>query len=152
MKASRWHKLRSLSFSEVWFLVQAAAVVVGFDLAFRLFSSKTSLAVFERKASSRGGRQGVNLQRMAWLVDVADRYAPGRSSCLRQTAALAWLLHRRGIATSFRIGVAREEGRLMAHSWLESGDGELIGQSETDKYASLSSLTHQEPLQAGSER
>ena len=152
MKASRWHKLRSLSFSEVCFLVEAAATVVGFDLAFRLFSSKTCLALLGRKQSSRGGQQEVNLQRMAWLVDVADRYAPGKSSCLRQTAALAWLLRRRGVATSVRIGVAREEGRLMAHSWLETGDGELIGLSGTDKYASLSSRTHQEPLQAGSER
>jgi hypothetical protein len=152
MKTTRWSKLRSLSFSEVWVLVEAAAVVVGFDLAFRLFSSKTCLALLGRKQSSHGGRQKVNLQRMAWLVDVADRYAPGRSSCLRQTAALAWLLRRRGIATRLRIGVAREEGRLMAHSWLESGDGELIGLSETDKYASLSSPAVPQPLQAGSER
>jgi len=152
MKASRWHKLRSLSFSEVCFLVEAASVVVGFDLAFRLFSPKTYLAFFERKAAFHRRQKSVNPQRMAWLVDVADRYAPGKSSCLRQAAALAWLLRRRGIATRLRIGVAREEGRLMAHSWLESGDDELIGLSETDKYASLSSRTHQEPLQAGSER
>ena len=152
MKATRWNKLRSLSFPEVWFLVEAAATVVGFDLAFRLFSSKTCLALFGRKAASDRKQKGVDPQRMAWLVDVADRYAPGKSSCLRQAAALAWLLRRRGVATSLRIGVAREEGRLMAHSWLESGDGELIGLSETDKYASLSSRTHQEPLQAGSER
>ncbi len=152
MKASRWHKLRSLSFSEVWFLVKAASVVVGFDLAFRLFSSKTCLALLGRKQSSHGGRQKVNLQRMAWLVDVADRYAPGRSSCLRQTAALAWLLRRRGIATRLRIGVAREEGRLMAHSWLESGDGELFGLSDSDQYVPLSSPAVPQPLQAGSER
>jgi hypothetical protein len=152
MKASRWHKLRSLSFSEVWFLVQAAAVVVGFDLAFRLFSSKTSLAVFERKAASDRKQKGVNPQRMAWLVDVADRFALGKSSCLRQTAALAWLLRRRGIATNLRIGVAREEGRLMAHSWLESGDGELFGLTEREKYAPLSSPTLSDPLRTGSER
>ncbi len=152
MKASRWHKLRSLSFSEVWFLVQAAAVVVGFDLAFKLFSSKTCLALFERKTDSQQRRQGVNLKRMAWLVDVADRYAPGKSSCLRQTAALAWLLRRRGVATSLRIGVARDEGKFVAHGWLESGEGELFGLSDRDKYVPLSNPTHPEPLQAGSER
>ncbi len=151
MKTTRWSKLRSLSFPEVWFLMRAATVVVGFDLAFRLFSSKTCLALFERKAGSRERRQGVNLQRMAWLVDVADRYAPGKSSCLRQTAALAWLLRRRGIATNLRIGVAREKGIFMAHSWLESGEGELFGLSDTDKYVPLSSPTLSEPLQAGSE-
>ena len=152
MKATRWSKLRSLSLAEVWFLVEAIAAVVAFDLALRLFSSKTCLAVFESKGGSHQKQDGADLQRMVWLVEVADRYAPGRSSCLRKAAALAWLMRRRGIATSLQIGVAREEGRLMAHSWLESGDGELIGLSETDKYASLSSRTHQEPLQAGSER
>ncbi len=152
MKTTRWNKLLSLTFSEVCFLVEAAATVVGFDLAFRLFSSKTCLALFERKATSHRRHKGVDPQRMAWLVDVADRYAPGKSSCLRQTAALAWLLHRRGVATSLRIGVARQEGKFTAHSWLESGEGELFGLSDTDKYAPLSSPTLPEPLEAGSER
>ncbi len=152
MKTTRWHKLRSLSPSEVWFLVEAAAAVVWFDLAFRLFSSKTCLALFGRKQSSQGGQQKVNLQRMAWLVDVADRYAPGKSSCLRQTAALAWLLRRRGVATSLRIGVAREEGKFTAHSWLETGEGEVFGLSETDKYTPLSNPAGPQPRQAGYER
>ncbi len=152
MKATRWSKLRSLSLAEVWFLVEATAAVVAFDLALRLFSSKTCLAVFESKAGSHRRREGVNAQRMAWLVDVADRYAPGRSSCLRQAAALAWLLHRRGIATSLRIGVAREDGNILAHSWLQSGEGELFGLSDTDKYVPLSSPRLPEPVREGSER
>ncbi len=152
MKTTRWSKLCSLSVSEVWFLVEAAAAVVAFDLALRLFSSKTCLAVFESKGGSHQKQEGADLQRMVWLVDVADRYAPGRSSCLRQAAALAWLLRRRGIATSLRIGVAREGDNLLAHSWLQSQEGELFGLSDNDKYAPLSSPTHPEPLQAGSER
>ncbi len=152
MKASRWHKLRSLSFSEVWFLVQAAAVVVGFDLAFRLFSSKTCLALFDRKVASHRRQKGVDPQRMAWLVDVADRYAPGKSSCLRQTAALAWLLRRRGVATNLRIGVAREEGKFTAHSWLESGDGQMFGLSDPDQYTPLSNPALPEGMRVGSDR
>ncbi len=152
MKASRWHKLRSLSFSEVWFLMQAAAAVVGFDVAFKLFSSKTCLALFGRKGSARGRRQGVNLQRMAWLVDVADRYAPGRSSCLRQTAALAWLLRRRGVVTNMRIGVAREGNKLTAHSWLESRDGQIFGLSDPDQYTPLSNPALPEGMRVGSDR
>ncbi|MFB3143295.1 MAG: lasso peptide biosynthesis B2 protein [Candidatus Methylomirabilales bacterium] len=152
MKATRWSKLRSLSVSEVWFLVEAAAAVVAFDLALRLLSSKTCLALFGSKAGSHRRREGVNAQRMVWLVDVADRYAPGRSSCLRQAAALAWLLHRRGIATSLRIGVAREDEKFVAHSWLETGNGELFGLSDTDKYVPLSSPRLPEPVREGSER
>ena len=117
-----------------------------------MFSSKTCLAVFESKGGSHQKQEGADLQRMVWLVEVADRYAPGRSSCLRQSAALAWLLRRRGITTNLRIGVAREEGNILAHSWLESGEGKLFGLSDNDKYAPLSSPTHPEPLEAGSER
>ena len=152
MKTTRWHKLRSLSLSEVCFLVEAAAAVVAFDVVFRLFSSKTCLALLGRKQSSQGGQQKVNLQRMAWLVDVADRYAPGKSSCLRQTAALAWLLRRRGVATSLRIGVARQEGKFTAHSWLETGEGEVFGLSETDKYTPLSNPALPEGMRVGSDR
>jgi hypothetical protein len=151
MKTTRWHKLRSLSRAEVWFLVEAAVAVVTFDVALRLFSSKSCLALFERKVGSRKRRQAVSPQRMAWLVDVADRYAPGKSSCLRQAAALAWLLRRRGITTSLRIGVAREEGKLVAHGWLESGEGELFGLSDRNKYALLSSPVVHEPLDVGSQ-
>ncbi len=152
MKDTRWSKLRSLSLAEVWFLVEATAAVVAFDLALRLFSSKTCLAVFESKGGSHQKQEGADLQRMVWLVELADRYAPGRSSCLRQSAALAWLLRRRGITTNLRIGVAREEGNILAHSWLESGEGKLFGLSETDKYVPLSSPVLPKPLEAGSER
>ncbi len=152
MKATRWSKLRSLSLAEVWFLVEAIAAVVAFDLALRLFSSKTCLAVFESKGGSHQKQDGADLQRMVWLVEVADRYAPGRSSCLRKAAALAWLMRRRGIATSLRIGVAREEEKFVAHSWLETGEGELFGLSDTVKYVPLSSPTLPEALRAGSER
>jgi hypothetical protein len=151
MKMTRWHKLRSLSLSEVRFLVEATATVVAFDLALRLFSSKTCLTFFERNGSKRRDR-GVDLQRMAWLVDVADRHAPGRSSCLRQAAALAWLLRRRGIATSLQIGVAREGENLLAHSWLQSEKDEVFGLSDGDKYTILSNSSLEKQVQAGSER
>ncbi|MFQ5524545.1 MAG: lasso peptide biosynthesis B2 protein, partial [Acidimicrobiia bacterium] len=72
--------------------------------------------------------------------------------CLRRTIALAWLLRRRGIATTLRIGVTREGGDLVAHSWLQSEEGELFGLSETETYALLSPPTHPEPVRAGSER
>lgn len=152
MKTTRWSKLCSLPLSEVWLLMQAAAAVVAFDLGLRLFSSKTCLAFFDGKTAPDVRRQEVDRQRMAWLVEVADRNAPGRSSCLRQAATLAWLLRRRGVPTSLRIGVAKEGGNIVAHSWLESGDGELLGLSDSYKYVPLSSPTLSEPLQAGSER
>ncbi|MFQ5656811.1 MAG: lasso peptide biosynthesis B2 protein [Candidatus Methylomirabilales bacterium] len=152
MKTTRWRKLHSLSLSEACFLFEAAAAVVAFDVAFRLLSSKTCLALFERRGGSHARRSGANSQRMAWLVDVADRYAPGRSSCLRRTIALAWLLRRRGIATNMRIGVAREGDNITAHSWLESGDGQVFGLLKPDQYTPLSKPGLTEAIKVGSER
>lgn len=152
MKMTRWHKLCSLSFAELWLLIEAAAAVVAFDLALRLFSAKTCLTTLGGNANPHSSGHGVDRQRIAWLVEVADRYAPGRSSCLRQAAALEWLLRRQGIATNLRIGVALEGGNLMAHSWLESEEGELLGLSDRDKYVRLFSQNIPEQLQTGSGR
>jgi hypothetical protein len=85
MKASRWHKLRSLSFSEVCFLVEAAATVVGFDLAFRLFSSKTCLALLGRKQSSQGGQQGAG-QILMPSANRRTRVAVAPSGCRDEPA------------------------------------------------------------------
>ena len=149
---TRWNKLRALSFSEAWVLVRAVAAVVAFDVAFRLLPTKTCLALFESRAVAHRARGEVNTGRLAWLVDVADRYAPGKSSCLRRAAALAWLLRRMGVATRLRIGVMREGEKLVAHSWVESGDGERYGLPEKDRYAPLSSLVLADPLRTGFER
>ncbi|MEE9124533.1 MAG: lasso peptide biosynthesis B2 protein, partial [candidate division NC10 bacterium] len=64
----------------------------------------------------------------------------------------AWLLRRRGVATSLRIGVARQEGKFTAHSWLETGEGEVFGLSETDKYTPLSNPALPEGMRVGSDR
>jgi hypothetical protein len=65
------------------------------------------------------------IARLAWLVDVAGRYAPGRATCLKQALVLSWLLRRRGVSTTLQIGVARRDGGLAAHAWLER-DGEVV--------------------------
>jgi hypothetical protein len=67
----------------------------------------------------------LSIARLAWLVEVAGRYAPGRVTCLKQALVLSWLLRRRGIATTLQIGVARRDGALAAHAWLER-DGEVL--------------------------
>lgn len=152
MKVTRWHKLRSLSFSEVVLLAEATALVVAFDIALRVFPAKTVLTTFGGNANPRSRGHGVDRQRIAWLVDVVDRYAPGRSSCLRQSVALSWLLRRRGIATTLRIGVARKGEKFVAHSWLQSNEGEVFGVSDVKEYALLLSLNVPESHRAGSER
>jgi hypothetical protein len=65
--------------------------------------------------------------RVAWLVEVASRYVPVDATCLRKALVLAWLLARRGVGTTLRIGVARSNRTLSAHAWLEWQGRVLLG-------------------------
>jgi hypothetical protein len=60
------------------------------------------------------------------LADAVARRAPRRPTCLAQALAVGWLLRRRGIATTLRFGVRRQEGVFAAHAWLECA-GQAIG-------------------------
>lgn len=65
--------------------------------------------------------------RLVWLVEVASRYTVVDPTCLKKALVLSWLLGRRGIATTLRIGVARRDGRLAAHAWLECAGEVILG-------------------------
>jgi hypothetical protein len=50
--------------------------------------------------------------------------------CLERSLCLRQLLGRRGLETRLRIGVAREEDRLLAHAWVE-WEGRPLGETES---------------------
>ncbi len=65
---------------------------------------------------------------LARVVSIAGRRSPWRCSCLRQALLLEWLLARRGVASSLRIGVRRNPADgFGAHAWVERGGVILIG-------------------------
>jgi hypothetical protein len=52
----------------------------------------------------------------------ARRHAPYPGNCLSQSIALCWLLRRRGVPASLRLGARIDAGAFSAHAWVESGD------------------------------
>ena len=74
---------------------------------------------------------------LAWLVEVAGRYTPVTATCLKKALVLSWLLGRRGTRTELRIGVARHEGRLKAHAWLDYDGRVILGHQEHEQYETL---------------
>jgi hypothetical protein len=71
------------------------------------------------------------------LVEVAGRYTPVTATCLKKALVLSWLLARRGTHTEVRIGVARHEGRLKAHAWLDYDGQAIFGHQEFERYETL---------------
>ena len=150
-KRPTWRRLLSLSATEVRLLLEATLLVMGYDLGFALLAPRKLLepSVTTGHLSRGEGdhqlttarRSGGAAEQLAWAVAVADRTMPGKSSCLRRAAALARMLRRRGTETSLRLGVARRDGDLIAHAWLEAADGRLFGIDRLGQYAVLSAPT-----------
>ena len=86
--------------------------------------------------STRAGRDAVDPGRLAWLVGVAARYAPG-ARCLSAALVTGWMLARQGTPATLRLGVARHAGRLAAHAWLECDGRPLLDASGGAGYAPI---------------
>jgi hypothetical protein len=122
-------------------LVQAWMLLLVVDLALRLFPLKHLLPnpkhVIQKGEVKPTGAMDLSVARQAWLVEIAGRYAPITATCLKQALVLSWLLGRQGIATTLQIGIARREGVLTAHAWLERNGQVVFGQPERDRFAPL---------------
>ena len=126
-----WRRLALLSAGE-WGLLSLAYInllLAEIALHLRPFSELTAIDRWcaEQKKVQPDDAQlnPASLENTAQFVALADRHAPWEASCLRQSFALAWMLARRGISTSIKIGVANTPGQVQAHAWLETTSGPL---------------------------
>jgi hypothetical protein len=75
-----------------------------------------------------GAAAHVSADRIAWAIAAARKVVPA-ASCLPQALAGEALLARHGHPVELRVGVVKtEQGRLLAHAWVESGGRVVIGQ------------------------
>jgi len=69
------------------------------------------------------------VRRVAWCINRLSPHTPTESNCYPQALTARWLLHRRGIPTTFYYGAAFEPGRpeLATHVWLRCGSHLVTG-------------------------
>ncbi|HEX4601145.1 MAG TPA: lasso peptide biosynthesis B2 protein [Gemmatimonadales bacterium] len=77
--------------------------------------------------ASGAARHPAPARRIAWAVAAAGRHLPG-ATCLIQALSAQTLLARHGHAARLRIGVARANGGIAAHAWLERDGQPLFGE------------------------
>jgi hypothetical protein len=75
------------------------------------------------------------------MVQSAACYVPG-ATCLPQALAAQFLLSRRGIMTDLKLGVAKCEGAVLGHAWIELDGKPIFG-------GTPQSLSNYRPLQGG---
>lgn len=137
----RARKFFQLPLDERLILAQAWGLFLLVDLALRILPVTRLLSLSQRIALKRKGDPALTLvpsvMRLSWLVEVAGRYAPVTATCLKRALVLSWLLGRRGTQTELRIGVARQEGRIRAHAWLDYDGQVILGHQELERYETL---------------
>jgi hypothetical protein len=125
VKASlrRW---RALSLDERLTFLQALLLLPIAGLVLRLARYQSILSVLQRitplKEWSSPAEPLPEAQRMAAMVNAAAWRAPYEATCLRRSLLLWWLLRRRGLESSVRIGVRIEAGAFYSHAWVEFED------------------------------
>jgi len=137
----RVRKFLQLPLHERLILAQAWGLFLIAELALRILPVTRLLNMCKKVFLNGKGEVVLGLvpaiSRLAWLVEVAGRYTPLTTTCLKKALVLSWLLGRKGIPTELRIGVARQDGMLKAHAWLDYDGQVIVGHHERERYEPL---------------
>src|SRR5277367_5888427 len=63
----------------------------------------------------------------AWAIETLSAKRRINALCLPQALAAHAMLRRRGIVSRLCLGVARENGTLIAHAWVEIDEDVIVG-------------------------
>jgi Transglutaminase-like superfamily len=74
---------------------------------------------------------------VSWAVERVGDSAGRKSACLPRALAAQAMLRRRGISSRLCLGVARENGKLTAHAWVEIGQHKIVGGAEAAAFVRL---------------
>jgi hypothetical protein len=121
---------------DLWAFARAWTVLLAADLGLRAFPFARVDRWLSPKLSPRTDETATG--RLVWATEAAARHHLYPMRCLPKALCLRWLLGRHGIESELRIGVARQEGGLAAHAWVER-QGRPVGESARveDRFAPL---------------
>jgi hypothetical protein len=140
--------LGRLSWSDRWLLVESVATTAVVALGLRVLGLNRLRSWLQRLAPLRGAAGQADTRpdaaitdrtvRLARIVGIGARRGPLGGQCLHRSLTLWWLLRRRGIDSSLKIGARLEDRDLEAHAWVER-EGVILNDSERSvrRYAVL---------------
>jgi hypothetical protein len=135
--------MRATDGPRIWLLAESLVVLVMARISLRVIPVSRILAWQSRSVPSAGpqagaaGPQARQRELVAWAVDVTSRRSPIRFVCFPRCLAASFMLRARGVESRLHYGVAREGGKLVTHTWLESGGEVLVGGEVKAAYATL---------------
>jgi Transglutaminase-like superfamily len=126
-----------ISLTELFLLTRAVTVVFAVRIALWLIPFRNLRDMINKLTRTRAQQSSrFSVDQLGWAVSVAGRYVP-RATCLTQALALHMLLRREGLQSSIRLGVAKTEGSVKAHAWVESQGKVVIGNHDLEQYSQI---------------
>lgn len=120
----RISQLRSLSWAEWCFLLQAIFFLPGTAIALRLFGYQRTLKLFSRSwinadcyVFTKHDRDTVQIATR--MIEVAANHGLYRAQCLQKSLVLMGFLHARQIPCNIVLGTRLEGSEFFAHAWVE---------------------------------
>lgn len=134
-----WGTWRSLSRAQRQRLLRAWWLLPLVGTSLRWFGfRRTQTALRLSGAPDPMRRDLAAAQDTARIVHRAAHWNPAAGQCLVRSLVLHRLLAEQGLAADLRIGVARADGRLQAHAWVEHGGAALAEAMDVDtRYAAF---------------
>ena len=121
-------------------ITEAVFAVAAVRLALALVHFQKLLILVE-KASVRFRARHLDhrppASRIVWAIDVTTKRIPPVHSCLPRALAARFLLVRWGYPADLLIGVAKKDGKLEAHAWVETLGKVVIGESQPGYFSPL---------------
>lgn len=77
---------------------------------------------------------------IAWAIEAVAARPLMHALCLPRALAAHAMLRRRGIASQLCLGVARQNGSLAAHAWVEAGAQTIVGGGEAQAFTRLAAF------------
>jgi hypothetical protein len=122
-------------------LAESLAALVIASVMIGLFSFRriAALAAQDRHGAPASSTEGA--RDILWAVAAWARRVPWRAVCFQQGLAAQLMLRRRGRAATLYYGARRDEdGKLVAHVWVRSGDIDVIGCEQSETYGLLAAF------------
>lgn len=124
-------KVLSLSWREQWLFFEAYILTGVVRLAILVipfkYSSKILGKSMQESFTTECDEKVAMALKIGWIIQAVSRRTLWDSKCLVQATVGKILLRQYGIANTLYLGLAKREGKLIAHAWLRCGDRIITG-------------------------
>lgn len=116
------------------YLREATVMLILARLALRWIAPVRIFSWVDRPLTRVTRFSGAEIGWVTWAIESAAAKWPLGAFCLPRALAAHAMLRRRGIASRLCLAVARDDGELAAHAWVELGDNRVIGDTGSDRF------------------